>query len=389
MKMIQIAALALTLSLAGVATAQAPAVQAPTPPLPAGEQSAVKAIDRALAGVLYIDVTTPSSSESAAANPLFQDPQGGGDEASGSGFFVDSRGYALTNYHVVDGVSKITVNLRGSKQDFSARVVGTAPDYDLALIQVQGVPANLIRPLSLGDSDALKVGQATIALGSPFDLKFSATTGIVSALERSIPTGVRGISQNAIQTDAAINPGNSGGPLLNSAGQVIGINTQILSPAGAATGVGQSAGVGFAVPINVAKSLLPRLLAGQTVTGPIIGVALAPFELSALTDQARSQYKLPKAGALVVSVDPSGPAAGAGVKGGAKQVNSPFGPVALGGDVITAVDGQAVDTAGDLRGNLFGRRAGDRIVLTVSRSGQVLKLPVTLAAGSPPAPGGR
>ncbi len=380
-------ALALSLLLGGLGAATAQTSTAA--PLSATEQGTADVIDRALGGVLYITAASPSTSQSPFSSPLFQNPDGDVDEASGSGFFVNAQGYALTNYHVVEGATRLTVNLQGSDQDFTARLVGTAPDYDLALIQVQGAPQNLIRPLPLGNSDALRAGQNTIALGAPFGLQFSASTGIVSAVGRTIPTGARQIAQKAIQTDAAINPGNSGGPLLNSAGEVIGINTQILSPAGEATGVGQNAGVGFAIPINVAKNLLTRLQAGETITGPVIGVALAPFDLTVLTEQARTQYQLPSTGALVSSVQPNSPAAAAGLKGGTTPVQTPIGTVYFGGDVITAVDGQSVRTSGDLREYLFGRRVGDRVTLTVSRAGQTLTVPVTLAAGTTPSPSGR
>lgn len=285
---------------------------------------------------------------------------------------------------MVEGATRLTVTLRGNKQTFTARTVGTAPDFDLALIQVEGVPDTLIRPLALGNSDTLRIGQTTIALGAPFGLQFSATTGIVSATERTIPTGVRGIAQSAIQTDAAINPGNSGGPLLDSAGRVVGINTTIFSPAGAATGVGQSAGVGFAIPINVAAGLLPRLQSGQTILGPVLGVSLAPFDLTDLTEQARQQYKLPRTGALISQITPSGPAAQAGVKGGTTRVPTPVGTVFLGGDVITAINGQTIGSAADLREYLLTRQAGEKVTLTLDRAGQTQTLQVTLAPGTVP-----
>ncbi|WP_027483746.1 S1C family serine protease [Deinococcus pimensis] len=379
--------LALTVLLAVCAPlASAQTTTPAAPALPAQERAVVDTIDRALGSVLYINVTTPSTEQGTFSSPIFADPRSQGDQASGSGFFVNAQGYALTNYHVVEGATRVTVNLRGDPKEYTARVVGTAPDYDLALIRVEGVPANLARPLTLGDSSALRVGQTTIALGAPFGLQFSATTGIISAVERTIPTGVRQISQNAIQTDAAINPGNSGGPLLDSQGRVIGINTQILSPAGGASGVGQSAGVGFAIPINVAKGLLTRLQAGETIVGPVIGVTLAPFDLTDLTEQARTQYKLPKTGALVSQVQQGGPAAQAGIRGGGTRVATPIGAVFFGGDVITAADGRAVESSADLREYLFGKRAGDRVTLTLNRAGQTQTVTVTLAPGTPPQP---
>ena len=377
-------AVTVLLAFASPLSAAQTAPAAPPSTLPAAEQATVNVIEQALGSVLYIDAFSPGEAQGTFSSSLFAGPQTQEDEASGSGFFVNAEGYALTNYHVVEGATRLTVTLRGNKQTFTARTVGTAPDYDLALIRVEGVPANLIRPLTLGNSDALRIGQTTIALGAPFGLQFSATTGIVSATERTIPTGVRGIAQSAIQTDAAINPGNSGGPLLDSAGRVVGINTTIFSPAGAATGVGQSAGVGFAIPINVAAGLLPRLQAGQTIVGPAIGVSLAPFDLTDLTEQARQQYKLPRTGALISQVTPNGPAAQAGIQGGTTRIQTPVGPVFLGGDVITAINGQAIESAADLREYLFARQAGERVTLTVSRAGQTQTVQVTLAPGTVP-----
>ncbi|MFC4426545.1 S1C family serine protease [Deinococcus navajonensis] len=380
--------LAFASPLGAAQTTPAPATPvAPATALPAAEQATVNVIERALSSVLYIEASSPSQTQGTFSSPLFADPRSQDDQSSGSGFFVNAQGFALTNYHVVEGATRLSVTLRDSNQTFTARVVGTAPDYDLALIQVQGVPANLIRPLPMGNSTGLRVGQTTIALGAPFGLQFSATTGIVSAIERTIPTGIRGIAQNAIQTDAAINPGNSGGPLLDSSGRVIGVNTTILSPSGAATGVGQSAGVGFAIPINVAANLLPRLQAGQTIVGPILGVSLAPFDLTDLTEQARTQYRLPRAGALISQVTPNSPAAQAGVRGGTTRIQTPVGPVFLGGDVITAINGQAIESAADLREYLFNRQAGERVTLTINRAGQTVTAQVTLAPGTVPGTG--
>ena len=377
MRKIMPLALALVLHAPAIGLAQSAGRTA----LPAAEQAIVDVIERSMGGVVFVNVTRPGPQ----ASPFSSSPLGGPGPfaerlASGSGFFVDESGLALTNYHVVEGATEVSVRLSGLEGEFPARVVGTAPDWDLAAIEVRDVPPGRIRPLPLGDSGGLRVGQRVIALGAPFGLEFSASDGIVSAVGRTIPAGARQIPQAAIQTDAAINPGNSGGPLLDSAGRVVGINTVIISPAGLATGIGQSAGVGFAIPVDVARELLPRLRAGERVTGPVLGVRLAPFPLTALTTEARQRFDLPSEGALVMAVVPGSPAAAAGLRGGTQTVNTPAGPLLFGGDVVTAVDGRAVRAPEDLIGLLFDRRPGDRVRLTVRRGTQTLDLTATLAA---------
>jgi len=294
---------------------------------------------------------------------------------SGSGFLIDDQGYVLTNYHVIQDASNLRVRLHQSEQEYEARVVGTAPDYDLALLRAEGLPADLT-PMTLGDSDTLRVGEKAIAMGAPFGLEFSVTQGIVSALKRVIPTGVNYIPQNSIQTDAAINPGNSGGPLVNSRGEVIGVNTQILSPAGAATGVGQNAGVGFAIPINVAKTLLTGLRAGGEVSPPRIGVVT--LNLQALTPAAREALDLPERGVLVQEVEPGSPAAQAGLRGGQRTQQFPDGTIRLGGDVITGIEGEEIATVQDLQSVLISKAPGDQVTLTVRRGSQELERELTL-----------
>ena len=284
------------------------------------------------------------------------------------------------------------------EKSVEAKVIGLAPQYDLALIRAEGLDRALIRPIPLGNSDALKVGQKAIAMGAPFGLAFSVSQGIVSSTARQIPIGFsgtgEGITQKAIQTDAAINPGNSGGPLLNSAGEVIGINTQILSPAGQATGVGQSAGVGFAIPINAAKNLLPRLQAadGGVVTLPRIGIVVGllvqgpqgalPVGLGLLNSQGKQQLKLPDTGLVVGQVQPGTPAARAGLRGGTSEQQFRGGVVSLGGDVITSADGQPVDALEDLQAALINKTEGDTVTLTVMRGGQQREVKVTLDAAA-------
>ncbi|GGI86297.1 MULTISPECIES: S1C family serine protease [Deinococcus] len=299
-----------------------------------------------------------------------------GPTGSGSGFLIDREGHILTNYHVIQDATDIRIRLHQNERDYPASVVGTAPAYDLALLRAEAVPADL-EPMRLGDSDRLLVGEKAIALGAPFGLEFTVTQGIISAVKRVIPMGVESIPQNSVQTDAAINPGNSGGPLVNSRGEVVGVNTQILSPAGAVTGVGQNAGVGFAIPVNVVKSLLPRLRAGEEITVPRIGIV--SVNLQALTPSAREALGLPEQGVLVQSVEPGTPAAAAGLRGGPRSQRFPDGDIRLGGDIITAVDGQEVSTVQDLQGVLLGKQSGDEVILTLRRDGQTLQRKLTLS----------
>lgn len=319
----------------------------------------------------------------------------------GSGFFVNKAGDILTNYHVVAGAAggaanRITIRVMGRSQSVTAKVIGMAPQYDLALIRPTGLDAKLIRPIPLGNSDALKAGQKTIAMGAPFGLDFSVSEGIVSSVARQIPIGFgaggQGITQKAIQTDAAINPGNSGGPLLDSAGNVIGINTQIYSPSGQSAGVAQSAGVGFAIPVNVAKNLLPRLQAaqGRMISAPQLGIVPGlfaqtqrggtPVGVSALSAAARQQWQLPENGILVGAVTPGLPAAKAGLRGGTQERQFRGGQVTLGGDVIVAVNGKAVDGLEDLQAVLIDRKQGDSVTLKVWNAGKTRDVKVTLDA---------
>ena len=364
------------------------------------EQNTIDIVSRYEPGLVYI---------STEQQVVQQDPLGwmlgGQDETQvvqgvGSGFFVNEQGDILTNYHVVAGengqgpASTIRVRVMKREQSVPARVIGLAPQYDLALIRAEGLDKSLIRPIPLGDSDTLKAGQKAIAMGAPFGLDFSVTEGIVSSTARQIPIGFsatgEGITQKAIQTDAAINPGNSGGPLLNSSGRVIGINTQILSPVGAATGIGQNAGVGFAIPINAAKNLLPRLqqAKGGIVTAPRLGITVGlvvqgpgqpvPVGLSALTSQGKRELGLPETGLVVGQVEPNTPAAKSGLRGGTRTQTFPGGQIVVGGDVITAADGKPVDGIEDLQAVLIDKKPGDSVTLRVVRGNQARNVKVTL-----------
>ncbi|MDD5590639.1 MAG: trypsin-like peptidase domain-containing protein [Dehalococcoidales bacterium] len=288
---------------------------------------------------------------------LFRTPDVKG---QGSGFFVDEEGHILTNYHVVDGASSISVTLHSS-ETVDAQIIGTDSENDLALLKVDPININDISPLLLGDSDSVKPGQMAIALGSPYGLEGSITVGIISGLGRTMAgTQTRSIP-NMLQTDAAINPGNSGGPLLNSKGSVIGINTAIEA---------SSNNIGFAIPINNAKSLLPALLQGGEVGTPWLGISGTAIDqtlaskLNLATDH----------GVYVVSVMPDSPAERAGlVPSGTDQ-----GDPTSGGDIITAIDGHEVTTVSDLLQYLNTRDIGEQVSLTVIRGDETIAVEVTL-----------
>ncbi|MFB9992362.1 S1C family serine protease [Deinococcus oregonensis] len=365
------------------------------------EANTVQVVKQRQNGLVYISVTEGAdNSAEAQMRQRLQDqfglPGGGNDSnlqpatGTGSGFFVNAAGDIITNNHVVEGATDITIRLHGSKKTYKAKVVGRAPDFDLALIRAEGLPAGAIQPIPLGDSTKLDVGLKAIAMGAPFGLDFSVSEGIISSLERTVPVGTKGVQQQVIQTDAAINPGNSGGPLINSSGELIGVNTQIYS-VGSINGTGQSAGVGFAIPVNTVTKLLPQLQAagGKVVQTPTLGIQFT--DLSALTDEDRQTAKLPAAGALLQRVYPNSPAAAAGLKGGTDNGLSLKTPgqaseaVSTDGDIITAIDGQTITEGEDLRRFVLGKRIGDSIKLTVQRDGKKRDVTVKLQAFTLPA----
>ncbi|MFN2137356.1 MAG: S1C family serine protease [Candidatus Promineifilaceae bacterium] len=294
----------------------------------------------------------------------------------GSGFIYDDNGHIVTNNHVVSGANRIMVTFSDGSQR-EATVVGTAPDADLAVIQVDAQPGELT-PLPLGDSNALRVGQIVVAIGSPFGFENTLTTGVVSGLDRLFPGaqspdgGTYNIP-NVIQTDAAINPGNSGGPLLDLKGNVVGINTAIESP------VQGSSGVGFAVPSNVVKVVVPQLIANGRVQTPWLGIS--GTELT--NDLAESLGLAPETrGIAIAEVVAGSPAAAAGLQ--AATVNSANGngqQLSSAGDVIVAIDGQPVKAFDDLLGYIVENTAvGQTVELQVLRNGQVETVSLTLQA---------
>jgi S1-C subfamily serine protease len=287
-------------------------------------------------------------------------------EGQGSGFIIDKEGHIVTNYHVIANARQVEVTLSNRKK-YRAEVIGADASHDLAVIQIR--PVGTITPAVLGDSKSLVVGQKVFAIGNPFGLSGTMTRGIISSL-RSIeaPNGMR--IDEAIQTDAAINPGNSGGPLLNSRGEVIGINSQI-----ATGGAAQSAGIGFAVPINAAKAVLNDLVTFGRVKRPTLGIRGLP-----ISPELAQELGLPADyGVLIMQVVPGGAASAAGLRGGNERAYLGNTAIMLGGDVIVAIDGQDVNDLQDLAAVMNNHRAGDTVTVTIYRGKRKVDVKLTLA----------
>jgi S1-C subfamily serine protease len=284
-------------------------------------------------------------------------------EGQGSGFVIDKEGHILTNYHVIADARQVEVTLHNRKK-YKATVVGTDPPHDLAVIQIK---APELVPAVLGDSHNLQVGQKVYAIGNPFGLSGTMTRGIVSSI-RPVREPNGAYIDEAIQTDAAINPGNSGGPLMNWHGEVIGINTMILSNAN------QSAGIGFAIPINTAKAVLNDLVTLGRVRRPALGVRTIP-----IGPELADEIGLPADyGLLIVQVTPGGSADMAGLRGGSERAYLGNTPIMLGGDLIVAIDGQKVQDEDDLAQMMDNRRAGDTVKVTIYRNKKKMEVTVSL-----------
>jgi S1-C subfamily serine protease len=279
-----------------------------------------------------------------------------GGTATGSGFVVDDDGTILTNAHVVDGADRVTVSFEEGGESVDAEVKGVDPDTDLAVVKIDPGDVEDLTVLPLGDSSELEVGDPVVAIGNPFGLQRTVTTGIVSALQRQIDAPSGFSISNVIQTDASINPGNSGGPLLDSQGRVIGINSQI------ATGGGQgSVGIGFAVPVNTAKDLLPQLRQGEEIERAYLGVSMAT-----VNEDVANEADLPvESGALVESVEDGTPAEQAGLRG--TELDELSGDISQAGDVIVAIDGEPVRSADDVVSAVAGKQPGDTVELEIYR----------------------
>jgi len=295
------------------------------------------------------------------------EPESGG-TATGSGFVIDGEGHILTNNHVVEGASKVTVKLGDSEKTYDAEVVGADPGTDIALLKVDA-PASEIQPLTLGHSSEAEVGDPVVAIGNPFGLDRTVTSGIVSALQRQIEAPNGFSISHVIQTDAAINPGNSGGPLINSAGEVIGINAQI------ATGGGNgNVGIGFAIPIDTVRAEIEQLKNTGEVEHAFIGITGGT-----VTPELAKAVNLPvDEGVIVQSVVKDGPADKAGLEAGGTSATIEGQEVRLGGDVITEVDGKKLKSMDELVEIIQGSKPGDHLELKILRDGDEKTADITL-----------
>jgi S1-C subfamily serine protease len=287
-------------------------------------------------------------------------------EGAGSGFIIDTDGHILTNYHVVQGAQTIEVIL-GDQSHYKAKYIGADTRNDIALIQIDP-HGHKLATLKLGDSRNLLVGQRVLAIGNPFGFQSTLTTGVVSSLGRTVQTGDNTFIDDAIQTDASINSGNSGGPLLDSHGAVIGINTAIYAP------TGTTAGIGFAIPINTARRVAEDLITLGHVRRATLGAegrAIWPGLAEALGLSV-------KQGILIERVEPGGPAAQAGLRGGDRVVLAGLQQLRIGGDIVVAIDGQPVTSQIDLNLLLNREGPGDTVTLTVVRNGKKIDIPVKL-----------
>ncbi len=327
------------------------------------ESNNIEVFKQASPSVVYITNSRLVQRSYYSLNPQ-EVPQG-----SGSGFVWSKDGYVVTNFHVIQQASRLTVTLQdGSAYD--AEVVGYEPDKDLAVLRIDA-PQEKLTPIQVGDSSLLEVGRKVIAIGNPFGLDTTLTVGVVSALGREIDSVSRRKIRDVIQTDAAINPGNSGGPLLNSLGQLVGVNTAIYSPSGA------SSGIGFAIPVNTVKKIVPELITYGQVQTPTMGISVLPPQYA---DYYRENAQIE--GVVVMDVIEGGGSERAGMRG-LRETNRGI----LLGDVIIAIEGEEVSNEDDLLNALESHRAGDVVTVTTRRDSETrtyeIELQGTVGAGLP------
>jgi S1-C subfamily serine protease len=337
-------------------TQATPRLVTPRGDLAADEQSTIELFENARGSVVFI--TTRALVRDFWTRNVFSVPRG-----TGSGFIWDDAGHIVTNWHVVENASEAMVKLADGR-DYRATLVGASPAHDLAVLRV-GIGFGRPLPVPLGSSGDLKVGQKVFAIGNPFGLDWTLTTGIVSALDRSLDDGRGATIEHLIQTDAAINPGNSGGPLLDSAGRLIGVNTAIYSPSGV------SAGIGFAVPVDTVNRVVPELIRTGKYLRPALGI-----EVDEGLNQRLSELMKVR-GVVILRVTPGSAAANAGLRGATQTRDG--GIVA--GDIIVAIDGQPVEEVGKLLSRLDDFRVGDTVTVSVLREGERVDIKVTLQPG--------
>ena len=346
-------ALSALLLLPGPASAR-PVV--PRGDLPPEERLVIDIFEKSKRSVVYI--STSERVRDLWTRNIYSIPRG-----TGTGFAWDEKGTVITNYHVVAGASGARVRLKDGR-DYAATLVGASPAHDLAVLRIR-VPSNPPPPLPLGSSHDLRVGQRVYAIGNPFGLDWSMTSGIVSALDRALDGEGGNTIEHLIQTDAAINPGNSGGPLLDSAGRLIGMNTAIYSPSGA------SAGIGFAVPIDTINRVAPVLIAHGKYIPPVLGIAMDEDVNAVLS------ARLDVEGVFVLGVAPDGPAAAAGLRGARLERGAVISP----GDVIVSIGGKPVSSVPKLLTRLDDFNPGDKVRVGILRGGKRMALDIVLAAG--------
>jgi S1-C subfamily serine protease len=323
-------------------------------------------------GVAFIESEIPAQeSQSQSLSPFGElEPESeGGGTATGSGFVIDTQGHLLTNNHVVEGADRIQVKLGSSDTTYQAKVVGADPATDLALLDVEA-PADQLHPLTLGKSSEMEVGDPVVAIGNPFGLDRTVTSGIVSALQRQIEAPDGFSITNVIQTDAAINPGNSGGPLIDASGEVIGINSQIATGGGGNGNVG----IGFAIPIDTVRSEIHQLETKGEVDHAFIGISGGT-----ITPDLAKAINLPvDKGVIVQTVVKGGPADEAGIEGGNTSATIDGAEVSLGGDIITEVDGKKIAGMDEIVEIVNAADPGETLELTILRGGSTRKATVTL-----------
>ena len=348
-----LAVVAILLAPAGVHSRMdvVPRTVSPRGPLAADEQAHIEIFRRNSPSVVHI--TSLGAQRDLFSMNVQQVPRG-----SGTGFVWDDRGHIVTNFHVIQGANGARVTL-ADQSSWDAELVGAFPDRDLAVLRIQA-PADKLPPIALGSSRDLLVGQRVYAIGNPFGLDQTLTTGIVSALNREIESFNNRTIRGVIQTDAAINPGNSGGPLLDSAGRLIGVNTQIASPSGA------SAGIGFAIPADEVNRIVPRLIRDGRFLRPTLGIGAGNAAL-------HRALNLPK-GVALIQVVPGGPAARTGLQPFRRGTRGEV----LAGDVITAVNDEPLADLDDMLTQFERRQPGETVTLTVWRAGQTRKVSVVL-----------